>query len=158
AGDLDAEAVAQTLAHELSHLAHRRAFGHELPPWLAEGLADAVGDSATTAGFLPLSDLDVVAGIRKRLCGGYEIRRTESLARLVDLDRSGFDRGSVSFDYEQSALLVRFLLLDPGLGPRFRAWLGVRAKLRSNAPGLPAALQVSWPELERRFASWLGCS
>lgn len=156
-GDIAAEEIARTLAHELAHLAHRRAFGVELPPWLAEGLADAVGDSAGPAGFAPFEGFAGVEGIRRRLLLGYRAGQAESLERLVSLDRDRFDRGTVSYDYEQSALFVRFLLLDGGYGPSFRQWLVTQTYRRGEpAPDLPAALGSNWPELERRFRDWLG--
>ncbi|KAB2967660.1 MAG: hypothetical protein F9K18_03970 [Thermoanaerobaculia bacterium] len=157
AGDLFADDVARTLAHELAHLAHRRAFGVEPEPWLAEGLADAVGDSARAEGFAPLAGFAGVEGLRERLLGGYASGRAGSLERLAGLDRDRFDRGRVSYDYDQSALLVRFLLLDTGLAPRFRAWLAARTWLKST-PVVPVteALGIRLPELERRFRAWLG--
>ncbi len=154
--NLAGEEIASTLGHELAHLAHRRAFGRDLPPWLAEGLADALGDSATPNGFVPLDDRSVVAGIERRLRDGYELDRVGAFERLVALDRDGFDRGTVSYDYEQSALLVRFLLLDPELAPRFRGWLAaLAARGPRDSPTLPTALEISWSELETRFATWL---
>lgn len=154
--DLHGEEIASTLGHELAHLAHRRAFGRDLPPWLAEGLADALGDGATPNGFAPLDDRSVVAGIEKRLRGGYELDRVGSLERLVALDGDGFDRGTVSYDYEQSALLVRFLLLDRELATRFRGWLAALAdRGPRDSPTLPTALEIPWSELEARFAAWL---
>ena len=156
-GDIPEAEVARTLTHELAHLAHRRAFGVELAPWLSEGLAGAFGDSARGEGFTPLSGFAGVEGLRVRLLGGYGTSRAGSLERLVGLDRDRFDRGAVSYDYEQSALFVRFLLLDSALAPRFRSWLVARA-WRGAEPtaALPAALAADWVELERRFRTWLG--
>jgi len=37
---------AKTLVHELTHLVNRRSLGGNLPRWLSEGLADALGDTA----------------------------------------------------------------------------------------------------------------
>jgi len=49
AGDQPIATFLSTLAHELTHLVSRRALGVNLPPWLSEGLADGIGDTATAA-------------------------------------------------------------------------------------------------------------
>ncbi len=115
--------VAATLGHELTHLVNRRALGSDLPRWLAEGLADAIGDSADEQGIGDLSGLAGVEEEARRLAWGYAQGKVGSVARLVALARGEFDRGVVSFDYEQSALLVRYLLLDAKLGTSFRGYL-----------------------------------
>jgi hypothetical protein len=155
-GDIADAEVARTLSHELAHLAHRRAFGRDLPPWLSEGLADAIGDSATPQGYRPLADLTVVDGIRKRLRAAAGSGRVGSIERLVALDGERFDRALPSYDYEQAALLVRFLLLDRELAPRFRRWLREWAARGARAaPTLDAGLGRSWSEIEDRFGAWL---
>ncbi len=145
-----------TLAHELTHLVHRRALGTNLPPWLSEGLADAIGDGATEEGIGPLVGLSGVESQAERLRGALSRGWTRPLAELAGLPRSGFDRGVRSFDYEQSALLVRHLLLDPSLAPRFKAYLADLAKgERYDPERLRAALEISWSGLEAGFESWL---
>ena len=66
AGDVADDELAATLAHELAHLAERRLFGFPRPRWLSEGLADAIGDSATSAGFRKLEGFVGVEAQRRR--------------------------------------------------------------------------------------------
>lgn len=145
-----------TLTHELSHLVSRRALGSDLPPWLSEGLADGIGDTAAEEGFRPLgvrAGGDVMAG---RLREAYASRRAGGLERLARLGSGEFDRAAVAFDYEQSALLVRFLLADSELAPRFRSFLATLAAGERYRPeGFIAALGLGWAELDRRFEGWL---
>lgn len=154
AGDVADDELAATLAHELAHLAERRLFGFPRPRWLAEGLADAVGDSATPAGFRKLEGFVGVEAQRRRwLALGRG--RTGALERLVAGSPEPFDHGPASLDYELAALFVRFLLLDPDLAPRFRAWLGDQTVQRPTIPALFPALGVDAPTLERRFEAWV---
>lgn len=156
AGDVDAHELARTLGHELAHLAHRRAFGRELPRWLSEGLADAVGDDATPHGFTPFGESAGGSGLRRRLLDGYAAGRVETIERLLRPDPASFDAELVSYDYEQSALFVRFLLLDPELAPRFRSYLDAFARLGgTRVPALPDALGRDGPELDAAFRAWL---
>ncbi len=152
----DEDRILETLVHELTHLVHRRALGGNLPRWLSEGLADGLGDSAGLSGFEPLEGARGAEGEAKRLLAA----RTGGLARqteeLVSLAPESFDAGVSSFDYEHSAFLVRFLLLDPELGPRFRLFLAALAEGEpAGAAQLQSHLIVSWPELDRRFWAWL---
>ncbi|MGB5159839.1 MAG: hypothetical protein WBQ27_01790 [Thermoanaerobaculia bacterium] len=151
------EDFAKTLVHELTHLVNRRALGGNLPRWLSEGLADALGDTATPAGIQQLQGLEGAEGQAERLRLAYETEQVPSVARLVTLGSKAFDGGAVSYDYEQSALLVRYLLLDPELASRFRGFL---ADLAGGAPSAPELLQqrqtVEWAELDHRLQSWLG--
>lgn len=148
---------AKTLVHELAHLVNRRSLGGNLPRWLSEGLADALGDTATLEGIRPLTSFEGAEGQAERLRLAYETTRAGSLARLVALEPTAFDRGVVSYDYEQSTLLVRYLLLDPNLAPRFKAFL---AELATGAPYTPELLQrhlgLDWPALDGRLQVWLG--
>jgi hypothetical protein len=145
-----------TLAHELTHLVHRRALGTNLPPWLSEGLADAIGYGTTEEGIGPLRGVSGVEALADRLRGALARGWARPLEELAGLPRSGFDREVRSFDYEQSALLVRYLLLDPLLGPRFRGYLATLARgERYDAESLRAVLGVQWNELETGFARWL---
>jgi hypothetical protein len=161
AGDLDADELARTLAHELTHLAERRLFGFPRPRWLSEGLADALSDSASAAGFAPLRGIVGAEASRERwrtrpaLQESADASAPGPLERLVALDWEQFDAGAESRDYELAALFVRFLLLDPELSPRFRAWLAGQTVLERSPPGLTEALATGWPSLERRFDAWL---
>lgn len=156
AGD-DEDAFAQTLAHELTHLVLRRALGPGLPPWLSEGLADAVGDPASPEGLQPLLGLRGVEGQARRLRDAY--RRQPAglgLERLAALDRASFDQGSPAYDYEQSALFVRYLLLDESLAPLFRHYLARLAAGQGPRPELlTETLGRSWAQLDDGFRSWL---
>lgn len=146
----------ETLAHELTHLVEHRTFGSSLPPWLAEGMADAVGYTASEEGFRDLSGIEGVEALARRLRGAQERGEARPLAELAALRRDGFDRGVRSFDYEDSALWVRYLLLDPSLGPRFRGILaGLARGQRYGATPFVAALAQPAAELERGFAGWL---
>ncbi len=156
ADGLAVETVAATLAHELTHLVNRRALGSDLPRWLAEGLADAIGDSAGGQGIGELSGLSGVEEEARRLAWGYGEGKVGSVERLVGLGRGEFDRVVVSFDYEQSALLVRYLLLDPELATRFRDYLRQLASdQRYSSRALQGVLAVRWEELDRRLRQWV---
>ena len=148
--------VLTTLAHELTHMAERRSLGNALPPWLSEGLADAVGYTAGEAGIGELSGLGGVEGQAKRLRSAYREGAAEALQRLASLPRSRFDRGIRSYDYEQSARLVRYLLLDPTLKPRFRAYLArLGAGERYDAERCRNALGPSWSALDAGLRAWV---
>lgn len=154
------ETVLATLTHELTHLVHRRVLGTDLPPWLSEGLADAIGDSATASGFRPLPDRAGDGVQAWRLREARRDRRTRPLADLVALERQDFDRpaegSAVSFDYEESALLVRFLLSDPDLATAFRRYLKRLAAGESYDPlELSRELGQDWSRLEEAFYGWL---
>lgn len=154
AGDVPDDELARTLAHELTHLAQRRLFGFPRSRWLSEGLADAMGDSATPTGLGRLEGFVGVEAQRRRwLAAGRG--RAGAIARLVAAEAEPFDGSSASLDYELSALLVRFLLLDPELGPRFRAWLGEQTLQRPTLPAFLPALGIDAPTLERRFDAWV---
>ena len=151
------EDFAKTLVHELTHLVNRRALGGNLPRWLSEGLADALGDTATLEGIQPLRGFEGAEGQAERLRLAYETDQLQSVERLVVLEPGEFDSDSNSYDYEQSTLLVRYLLLDPELGPRFRIFL---AELADGAAATPELLEkhlgVKAAELDRRLQNWLG--
>ncbi|MEP7013100.1 MAG: hypothetical protein ABJC13_22495 [Acidobacteriota bacterium] len=145
-----------TLAHELTHLVHRRALGTNLPPWLSEGLADAIGYGTTEEGIGPLRGIVGVEALAERLRGALDRGWARPLPELTGLPRSDFDHGLRSFDYEQSALLVRYLLLDRELAPRFKGYLASLARgERYDPERLRAALGVSWEEMETGFGRWL---
>ena len=150
------EDFAKTLAHELTHLINRRALGGSLPRWLSEGVADAIGDTATEAGIQSLDGLKGVEGEAKRLRLGLESGQVHSVARLVALNDGDYDAATVSYDYEQSALLVRYLLLEPDLADGFRVFLAKLAEGEDYSPELlQQHLAVEWTELDRRMNTWL---
>lgn len=145
-----------TLTHELTHLVSRRALGSDLPPWLSEGLADGIGDTAAEGWFRPLGARADGGVMASRLREAYASQRAGSLERLTRLRDHEFDRATVAFDYEQSALFVRFLLVDAELAPRFREFLGALAAGERYTPeSLIAALGLGWAVLDRRFEGWL---
>ena len=156
AGGQPIESFVTTVAHELTHLVHRRALGVNLPPWLSEGLADGLGDTATAGGFKALRGVVGSEAQAWRLEQAVISGQAGKLRRLVALRRGEFDSEPVAFDYEQSALLVRFLLADPELARGFRSFLRDLAQNGAATPeALSAALGVSWEELDRRFVTWL---
>lgn len=159
-GEQGRRAVLRTLVHELTHLVNRRAIGPDLPRWLSEGLSDGLGDTATVdRGLLPLSGVEGSEGEAKRLRLAYGEGRVASLERLMTLERDAFDRQAVSYDYEQSAMLVRFLLADPERADAFRGFLAeLAAREPYDAERLRAALGSSWSALDRDFESWLSRS
>ncbi len=155
AGDL-VDSLVTTLVHELTHLVNRRALGINLPPWLAEGLADGIGDTATPDGFEPLDGIAGLEALAQRLRQAQTSGQAGSLERLVALPRGGFDRDVVSHDYEQSALLVRFLLSERELASGFRRFLSDFAGGQIYDPErLAADLGADWADLDRRFEQWL---
>lgn len=152
-GNLEHEQVLSTLVHELTHLVNRRALGPALPRWLAEGLADGLGDAVGDSGLA-----ESVGGLSeaRRLKAGYADGSVLSVARLVDLDGPGFDADPVSYDYEQSAFLVRYLLTDHELAPRFRVFLeGLALGEPYSRQTLKEVLGVDWADLDRRLELWV---
>lgn len=149
-------ATLRTLLHELTHLLNRRAIGPELPRWLSEGMADAIGDRATEEGLLPFAGVRGSEGEAERLRLALGAARVGSVGRLLALEPGEFDRGTVSYDYEQSAILVRFLLDEPDLAPRFRAALvRLAAGEEYDDSAFLARLGVGPDELDRRFRNWV---
>lgn len=154
--DLSPERFAKVLGHELAHLVHRRVFGTRLSPWLSEGLADAIGDTATPTGFSALRGLGSIRPLATRLHQATAAGRTEPVAMVMIKSRAQYDKGVVSYDYETSALLVRFLLLDSRFGSRFRQVLGLLAAAEGcDLVCLFGKLEVKGPELDARFREWL---
>ena len=151
----DRRRLPQTLAHELAHFLHRRVFGPELPVWLSEGLADAIGDSATENGFTRLPEVGLDS-LGKRLTGAAAAGTARPVGELLSLRRDAFDREPAHADYTQSALLVRFLLLEDDLAKPFRTYLG---RLGSGEPyaanALLSLLELDAVELEHRFRAWV---
>ena len=147
--------VLRTLTHELAHLVHRRALG-DLPRWLSEGLADAIGDSATEGGFQPLEGIVGAEGQARRLLGAIDSRRAPGVERLVKQPASDFDKGTVSYDYETSALFVRYVLTDATLAPRMRDYLAaIAAGAQVTPEALVRRLEVDWRQIDRDLSTWL---
>lgn len=150
------DSLARTLAHEIAHLLHRRTFGPNLPPWLAEGLADAVGDTASATGIGPLVGISGADAVANRLVAALETAELRPPSDLLVLSRTQFDEGILSYDYEQSALFVRFLLLDAELGDLFRQFLHQLASGTPYRPAdLTATLGIPITTLEAKFEHWL---
>jgi len=171
--DLPREAVASTLAHELTHLINRRALGPALPPWLSEGLADDLAESRVddSGRLVPgeLGGYTVVSGNEIRHFGGVV-----SASRLIKaLDGSGLpdlsdlvQMGTEEFHaaqresllYALSSFWIRFLLSDaPGADPDgFRAFLEAVASGERLTPDLLAqSLDADEVELDASFKTWL---
>ncbi len=156
AGQQNRQRLLRTLAHELTHLVTYRAFGPDLPSWLSEGLADAIGDTASEDAIRQLEGLQGCEDEALRLHRAYRDSAAEPLGRLLTMGDPEFDSGVVSYDYEQSALLVRFLLSDASLSLGFKSFLGQLALGRAYIPDvLLDRLGLTFDELEKRFEGWL---
>lgn len=155
-GERSRQEVIETLIHELAHLITRRALGGNLPPWLSEGLANGLGDTATADELHPIEGANGAEAEASRLLLGYEAGQVPSLARLLQKDSAEFDSGTLSYDYEQSAFLVRLLLSDPELTSRFRTFLRALAAGSVYTPELfYDHLGLGAAELDRRLEAWL---
>jgi hypothetical protein len=165
--------VAAVLVHEIAHLLNRRALGPALPPWLDEGIADALALSRIGAdGTLDPAALGGTArrdGNLVHVGGGWaaaqRLRRSlagqslEQLPRLLALDWREFVAPQGREErYAESAFFVRFLLDsgDPVLAEGFRRYLeGVAAGGDAAPEALRASLGAAWPPLAARFRIWL---
>lgn len=155
-GEHSRQDIVETLIHELTHLINRRAVGGNLPPWLSEGLADGIGDTATVDGLKPIDGAKGAEAQARRLEMGYDTGLVPSVSRLLEKDSSNFDSGTISYDYEQSAFLVRFLLTDPELSPRFQTFLRALAGGSVFTPELFFEhLGLEPAELDRRLEAWV---
>lgn len=158
--DRPRDEVLATTLHEMTHLVNRRALGGPLPRWLSEGLADTLGDSASANGFLPLAGAVGIEGelgrVQSALTAGFAL---PTIAELVGRKASSFDRPGEdgrSYDYELSALLLRFLLADEDTAHRFQGFLqDLAAGGRWSPELLWRHLEVGPGELDRRFRVWL---
>ncbi len=148
--------VVQTLAHELAHLVLRRTFGTDLPRWLSEGLADGVGDAATVDGLRPPYQSAGVEAELQRLNHGHRAGQVSGLGRLTSMGDDQFDRGVVSYDYELSAVFIRWLLIDPERARGLRGFLSGLVGGRDYDPeALREALGRSWSELDQSLSRWI---
>lgn len=155
-GDHSRQDIVETLIHELTHLINRRALGGNLPPWLSEGLADGIGDTATADGLQQIDGANGAEAQATRLEMGYEAGQVPGISRLLEKDSSNFDSGTISYDYEQSAFLVRYLLTDPNLAPRFRSFLQALAAGTVYTPELfYEHMGLDASELDRRLEAWV---
>jgi hypothetical protein len=155
-GDRSRQDIVETLIHELTHLINRRALGGNLPPWLSEGLADGIGDTATADGLQQIDGANGAEAQAIRLAMGYKASQVPTISLLLEKDRHNFDSGTISYDYEQSAFLVRFLLTDPDLAPRFRSFLQALAAGTVYTPELfYEHMGLDASELDQRLEAWV---
>lgn len=146
----------RTLVHELTHLVNRRALGPALPRWLSEGTADLLGDEATPAGLGTVRGILGAEGEMQRLQAAYQARLVGSVERLVGLGVGEFDATVPSWDYEQSAFFVRYLLADASRAGAFRAYLrGLSTGAPYDPDDLRSLLGVDWGSLDRDFELWV---
>lgn len=151
AGRDDADVVA-SLAHEMVHWLQDRALGPGLRPWLAEGLAEVLGDAVGPGG-----ELD--PGLRPARADPHRRRLREALRTGRELEwrsvlskgAGEFDRRAGDLDYERSVHLVRWLL-DAGRRDTFRAFLAAVAGGRpADAETLLEHLGSGMEQLEVRL-------
>jgi hypothetical protein len=164
------EGVRATLLHELVHLVNRRALGPALPPWLDEGMANDLAESAVGEGgrLLPgiLGEVTVTDGPRvERHLGAASrelLRRSLAngtlppLAALTAADGETFRAVEPqALAYAEASFLVRYLLAGE-LAGRFRAFLAtVAAGGDPGGEAMRETLGLSWEELEGRFRASL---
>ncbi|MEM9294053.1 MAG: hypothetical protein AAGD01_20415 [Acidobacteriota bacterium] len=169
-GERHRDEIAATLSHELTHLLNRRAVGPALPPWLDEGLAEALSQSRRRAdGSLDpaeLGGLVTTIGITRSVSGAraslefLERRRGEGrllpLQRLTALEWQPFVNPRQSeLHYSQSAFVVRWLLEDP-YRATFQSYLASVSEGASVDPErLRAQLGASWEDLDADFARYV---
>jgi hypothetical protein len=172
-GDQSLAEVLSVLVHELTHLLNRRSLGPALPPWLAEGLADDLGESKIGEdGSLEPGTL----GGEQKVDGSTSSRsgavaaaidlqqaldhgELPTLATLLELDRRQFRQPDrVQMHYALSSFWVRYLLsgFEPELAEGFRRFLRrVAAGEPITAELLGRSLDRDLASLESGFRTWL---
>ena len=170
---VDRAEVFSVLVHELTHLLNRRAIGPALPPWLSEGLAEALaisridGDGSLHPDALGGERRDAAGSVVRwgglasimLISDALDQDRLPTLRQLMRLDRQGFHRqGSSQLNYALSAFWVRYLVSGSELSPT----AGFRAFLDEVAKGQPITeerfltrLEKGWSELESGFRLWI---
>ncbi|MCP4654437.1 MAG: hypothetical protein GY856_03350 [bacterium] len=165
--ELDHSALRQVLVHELMHLLNHSTLAPDLPPWIDEGLADAISYCRVDAGGrLILGTLDGTRRetYRLKLLAPADLRRVKhiqlrgprsSLIGLVERWNQP-DRPAVAvlFDllwpeftapdkqqllYPMSAFLIRYLLADDR-SERTRGFRGFLQAIGRGEPADPEAL------------------
>jgi hypothetical protein len=165
------EEVRATLVHELVHLINRRALGPALPPWLDEGIADDLAESAVGPGgrLVPgtLAEVTLRTG-QVRLdhyvgaASGHLLRRALANGSLPPIGQLAAADGEafwavtpLAVAYAQASFFVRFLLAGE-LAAGFRDFLARVAEGGDpSVRGLEAALALDAGELDRRYRAWL---
>ncbi len=164
--------VAETLAHELTHLLNRRALGPALPAWLDEGLAGDLGGSridgrgvhgAELGGWVTRSEEKVTySGTRAALKYTGRAIAAGGLIPLERLTAMSWRRLVSPLDDENnhahSALFIRYLLdgEDGALAAGFRGYLASVGQGESaSAEALRQRLGRSWRQLDAGFQAWV---
>jgi thioredoxin-like negative regulator of GroEL len=138
-------------AHEYAHLA-LRAWNVQLPPWLAEGLAEF---------FATLRITEHATALGGTLPGRVQTLESHAwmpLANLMSLSeesRAREERATANLFYAESWALTEMLLLSPDYAPQFSKFI---ALLRSGSPGLEAFQRTfakSGEEITRDLHVWL---
>lgn len=164
--------VAATLIHEITHLLNRRALGPALPPWLNEGIADEMaasrlddrgameavrlGGERTRIGRVVVTGGALGAAIQLRKL--MELTNLRPLQELLDLDWEEFVKSDPEqLNYAQSSFWIRYLLSDPQLAIRFKAYL---SEIAAGGDATPKVLQArlgrDWDQLQAGFGTWMG--
>ena len=123
-----------------------------MPPWLAEGIADDLGESQITVD-------DSIHPVPLYLQGLLKNDELPTLVMLIDMDPGQFREPlQRELHYALSSSWVRYLLSDFNNGSR----AGFRLFLRGTAQGEPITsdrlqedLGTDWRSLESGFRTWL---
>ncbi len=164
--------VAETLAHELTHLLNQRALGPALPAWLDEGLAGDLGgsaigprgvDSTRMGGRVSRGPASVTySGTRAALKQTRDAIATGKLMPLQRLTTLGWRRFVSPLDEENnhahSALFMRYLI-DGEEGSQAAALQEFLASVAQGEPATGEALRQrldrSWRRLDAGFQVWV---